>query len=201
MADPCWWRTELLQRLRESAVRCDAVPMHEVVGIGRSQPIATIGSNMSPRPKTNATKHKSRARNAAPRKDSTGARAVRSPSRNRSGQDDALPDVVTSANVHPERAAGSEVDRHHGMVPTSGSSARGIRRTLKYDARALSDALNHLTPTLPITLDDTAALWDLIRPLVVAPLQLTVMHDHKSIRIFVHHADVELYARTLTPAA
>lgn len=64
----------------------------------------------------------------------------------------------------------------------------------------LDEALRGLRPTLPITLEDAAAVWERARPHVKRPLLLDIMHDGKMIFVTVFNARGErVWARGLVP--
>lgn len=60
-------------------------------------------------------------------------------------------------------------------------------------------ALAGLRPTLPISLEDAAAVWDRLRPLVSAPMTLDVYHDHKQIVVQVKLRGESVLRRELWP--
>lgn len=54
-----------------------------------------------------------------------------------------------------------------------------------------------MTPTLPLTYQDAAALFDLVRPHAPAPLIRDVMHDHREIIVRIYDGKTQIFERRL----
>jgi hypothetical protein len=65
---------------------------------------------------------------------------------------------------------------------------------------ALDAALGSVVLSLPLTLGDTVALFDMMRGIAKPPLILDVMHDSKGITARVFDGQQEIFARVLTSA-
>lgn len=64
----------------------------------------------------------------------------------------------------------------------------GTEGAYTLDKIALYKVLDHIHPTLPITVADCQELYDMIRNYVPSNLRADVMHDGKAIHVRLHDA-------------
>jgi hypothetical protein len=76
-------------------------------------------------------------------------------------------------------------------------SLDGSEQPQRRDFAGLDRELSGVKVHAPLTLDDAAALFDVVRPFAPAPLIRDVMHDHREIVIRIYDGKTQIYERRL----
>lgn len=106
-------------------------------------------------------------------------------------------------------AAGPAVDPTGGSVgsdanPDAGPKTQpsltvidGGELPQRRDFGGLDRALAGITPTYPLTYQDAAVIFDILRPFAPAPLVRDVMHDHREIIVRIFNDKTKIYEARL----
>jgi len=86
--------------------------------------------------------------------------------------------------------AGNGEESAHRSLDGSGQPQRR-------DFSGLDRELAGVTPSLPLTYDDAAAIFDLVRSHAPGPLIRDVMHDHREIVVRIFDGKTQIYERRL----
>jgi hypothetical protein len=108
-------------------------------------------------------------------------------------------DVAAGATLDPvDGSARGDENVYAGSEAESAyRSLDGGERPQRRDFCGLDRELAGVTPTLPLTYADAAAIFEIIRPYAPAPLIRDVMHDHKELIVRIYDGKSKIYENRL----